>query len=661
MTWMLDHIGDRVIRADGKVLLVIAARLWCLCCNLLCTLCRLPRPDGMLCLCALDRIMATGLFLCGWLADRGRLHQIADRLLGRFSLLWPISFNTCGRSHLPPETDLAGNFADLRWVGPSASPVSRWGFGISVEISLLLVLLEADAETEAVGSPDVLTFPHCYYFEVVCKLLSFNLGWDAYMPIRFVFGCCWTSYPSNRLDMMKVTVIGSGLMVGLVCCSWLAGLDFDSFLATSDAAAVDWCRFDGRDAAAFCCLMVVVDAKSLVQSDYPLLKRDEISQFPAPDASFLVCLKSMDLRNSPYCHNMPRPLAKPKTWLLIDLTLVLSPLTSHLPLLLPLFRYDCPLEMCSPIWPRRLQLILSPEGDNMPIQQDAVPKNVTLGDTSNGSGALLSMDVHDVDKSQYLTLGYAVTFGFEQEVTAADLNVPLEMALHADLATEGHVVSNEQMISSTSPCLAHVVSKELVMDVKDSINSFAVLQVVLLPDLGYLAVEAHSLDMLQFFPGQKDFRSGCDQMLIWNAVPFHPVWKAGWFSRLACDKLPIWNAVLFRPIWESLMDWFVDLAFVSEDTLLPVNLFGCALCELIFPVRLPRLADVDDLALLGTPVLSHVPVLDARSTPCTVGTDRELVSEGAILPKRTISSKSAGIPFRDIVRENYIQALNPSV
>ncbi|GMH12860.1 hypothetical protein Nepgr_014701 [Nepenthes gracilis] len=60
-------------------------------------------------------LKVTGLFLCGWLADRGRLHQIADRLLGRFSWLWPISFDTCGRSHLPPETDLAGNFADLSW------------------------------------------------------------------------------------------------------------------------------------------------------------------------------------------------------------------------------------------------------------------------------------------------------------------------------------------------------------------------------------------------------------------------------------------------------------------------------------------------------------------------------------------------------------------
>ncbi|GMH21099.1 hypothetical protein Nepgr_022941 [Nepenthes gracilis] len=58
------------------------------------------------CVFAPDRIMVIGLFLCAGSADRGRLHQIADRLLGRFSLLWAFSFDTCGRSHLPPETDL---------------------------------------------------------------------------------------------------------------------------------------------------------------------------------------------------------------------------------------------------------------------------------------------------------------------------------------------------------------------------------------------------------------------------------------------------------------------------------------------------------------------------------------------------------------------------
>ncbi|GMH19214.1 hypothetical protein Nepgr_021055 [Nepenthes gracilis] len=59
-------------------------------------------------------------------------------------------------------------------------------------------------------------------------------------------------------DMLKVAVIGFGLMVDLDCCSWLAGRDFDPFLAISDAAVGDfcWCRFDGRDAAAFCSLMV---------------------------------------------------------------------------------------------------------------------------------------------------------------------------------------------------------------------------------------------------------------------------------------------------------------------------------------------------------------------------------------------------------------------
>ncbi|GMH22114.1 hypothetical protein Nepgr_023957 [Nepenthes gracilis] len=44
------------------------------------------------------------------------------------------------------------------------------------------------AETEAVGCPDVLTFPHCYYIEVVCNLPCFNLGWGAYLPFCCVFG-----------------------------------------------------------------------------------------------------------------------------------------------------------------------------------------------------------------------------------------------------------------------------------------------------------------------------------------------------------------------------------------------------------------------------------------------------------------------------------------
>ncbi|GMH24783.1 hypothetical protein Nepgr_026626 [Nepenthes gracilis] len=71
--------------------------------------------DGVLCA-APDRIMVTGLFPCGWLADRRQLHQIADRLWGRFSLKWPFSFDTCGRPHLPPETDLAAGGFPVCWL-----------------------------------------------------------------------------------------------------------------------------------------------------------------------------------------------------------------------------------------------------------------------------------------------------------------------------------------------------------------------------------------------------------------------------------------------------------------------------------------------------------------------------------------------------------------
>ncbi|GMH06115.1 hypothetical protein Nepgr_007955 [Nepenthes gracilis] len=74
----------------------------------------------------------------------------------------------------------------------------------------------------------------------------------------------------------------------------------------------------------------------------------------------------------------------------------------------------------------------------------------------------LSMDGHNaVDKSQCMNLGNAVTSAFEQEATSDDNSWQ----------------TNEQLISSTSPCLAHAISKELVIDVKDSINSFAVLQI----------------------------------------------------------------------------------------------------------------------------------------------------------------------------------------
>ncbi|GMH06144.1 hypothetical protein Nepgr_007984 [Nepenthes gracilis] len=73
----------------------------------------------------------------------------------------------------------------------------------------------------------------------------------------------------------------------------------------------------------------------------------------------------------------------------------------------------------------------------------SVTKNLTPSDASNGSGALSSLVVHDVDKSQNLTLGHVVTSGFEQEVSDADHNVALEMVLHVELASEGQVVSNK--------------------------------------------------------------------------------------------------------------------------------------------------------------------------------------------------------------------------
>ncbi|GMH08632.1 hypothetical protein Nepgr_010472 [Nepenthes gracilis] len=84
-------------------------------------------------------------------------------------------------------------------------------------------------------------------------------------------------------------------------------------------------------------------------------------------------------------------------------------------------------------------------GKNLPAQQDAVPKNLAPGEASVGCGAPLTMDIHnDDDKSQYMNHGHAVSCqnsAFKQEPTATDHIVPLEMALHADLAKEGHVDS----------------------------------------------------------------------------------------------------------------------------------------------------------------------------------------------------------------------------
>ncbi|GMH04768.1 hypothetical protein Nepgr_006608 [Nepenthes gracilis] len=76
------------------------------------------------------------------------------------------------------------------------------------------------------------------------------------------------------------------------------------------------------------------------------------------------------------------------------------------------------------------------------------------------------------------------------------------------------------------------------------------------------------------------------------------------YARFAVTK----RAFRKRHEWElSIMDWLVDLAIVSDDAHFPVNLFDCAVREVLFPVWLPGLADVDDLALLGTPVptLTH--------------------------------------------------------
>ncbi|GMH07532.1 hypothetical protein Nepgr_009372 [Nepenthes gracilis] len=58
----------------------------------------------------------TGLFPCGWLAivlgDFIKLPIVC----WAFSLLWPFSFDTCGRPHFPPETDLAAGGVPVCWL-----------------------------------------------------------------------------------------------------------------------------------------------------------------------------------------------------------------------------------------------------------------------------------------------------------------------------------------------------------------------------------------------------------------------------------------------------------------------------------------------------------------------------------------------------------------
>ncbi|GMH25436.1 hypothetical protein Nepgr_027279 [Nepenthes gracilis] len=121
------------------------------------------------------------------------------------------------------------------------------------------------------------------------------------------------------------------------------------------------------------------------------------------------------------------------------------------------------------------------------LRQDVVPTNLALGEALVGCGAPISVDVYTIDdKSQHMNLGHAVscqTSTIDHDPTDADPIDPMEMALPVDQAKEGHVASvlkdnwqtNVYLISFKSFCLAHTISKELVMDVKDSINSFAVL------------------------------------------------------------------------------------------------------------------------------------------------------------------------------------------
>ncbi|GMH16859.1 hypothetical protein Nepgr_018700 [Nepenthes gracilis] len=103
--------------------------------------------------------------------------------------------------------------------------------------------------------------------------------------------------------------------------------------------------------------------------------------------------------------------------------------------------------------------------------QDAVSTISIPADSSAGGGAPSSLDVHDVvDKSQVLNLWKAVSSqrsALEKEATAANHDVHLKKALHADLAREVHVNN---------------------VDINESPNSFAVLQI--LEDSAEMEVDA---------------------------------------------------------------------------------------------------------------------------------------------------------------------------
>ncbi|GMH19590.1 hypothetical protein Nepgr_021431 [Nepenthes gracilis] len=105
--------------------------------------------------------------------------------------------------------------------------------------------------------------------------------------------------------------------------------------------------------------------------------------------------------------------------------------------------------------------------------QDAIPKNLALGEALVGCGAPISMDDHTADdKSQYMNLGHAascLTSAIDPDPTDADPIDPMEMVLPVDQAKEGHVAfvlkdnlwqANEQLISSKSFCPAHAVLKD---------------------------------------------------------------------------------------------------------------------------------------------------------------------------------------------------------
>ncbi|GMH29079.1 hypothetical protein Nepgr_030922 [Nepenthes gracilis] len=95
--------------------------------------------------------------------------------------------------------------------------------------------------------------------------------------------------------------------------------------------------------------------------------------------------------------------------------------------------------------------------------EDAIPKNVAPGEALVDYGAPTSMDVHIADdKPPQVNIWHAVscqTFAIDHDPTDKD---PIELAV-------------DNMIGTEVICPAPTFSKELAMDVKDSINSFVVL------------------------------------------------------------------------------------------------------------------------------------------------------------------------------------------